>query len=245
MLTLLAVASLCWGNPAGVEFSPNQPWPQGQVLDQRAEWADQRPMMTPQEVVPAPQVQTSTDYDQSGGATASAEATAQVSFPPAPGLADFGQYAPAPFNVKVRHGASRGHQVRRMICRTDPHEVERIARAFWMALQRGEQPAGYAQAYLKVLKDENLIVGYPDGTVRPKEFVTFQRVATVIGRVNDKLEQESRDRRDADRGLREAMVNGDTQNLDLINLILILVLVIIIGLGLCGATLALIRAQNN
>ncbi len=75
---------------------------------------------------------------------------------------------------------------------TDPRVVAKMVLAELEKSQRGETPAGWAKPYLDALKAEKLVVGYTsDGkTIRPHEKATFQRVVTVVGRVQQQLREE-------------------------------------------------------
>lgn len=72
----------------------------------------------------------------------------------------------------------------------DPRIVARLVLAELERSQRGEAVDGWAKPFLDALIAEKLVVGYPDGTIRPKEKPDFQRVVTVVGRVQQQLRAE-------------------------------------------------------
>lgn len=92
---------------------------------------------------------------------------------------------------------------------TDPRMVTKMVLVELEKTQRGETPAEWAKPYLDALKAEKLVVGYPDGTIRPKENADFERVVTVIGRVQRQLREqlaaETKARKDADKSIRTTM----------------------------------------
>lgn len=80
----------------------------------------------------------------------------------------------------------------------DPRVTAKMVLVELQKTQRGETPAEWAKPYLDALKAEKLangqplIVGYTeDGkNIRPHEQVKFERVVTVVGRVQEQLRQE-------------------------------------------------------
>lgn len=75
---------------------------------------------------------------------------------------------------------------------TDPRVVTKMVLVELEKTQRGETPAEWAKPYLDALKAEKLVVGYTkDGkNIRPHEKAEFERVVTVIGRVQQQLRAE-------------------------------------------------------
>lgn len=72
----------------------------------------------------------------------------------------------------------------------DPQVVARLVLAELEKSQRGEAVEEWAKPFLDELIAEKLVLGYPDGTIRPREKPDFQRVVTVIGRIQQQLREQ-------------------------------------------------------